>query len=66
MTNTGNVTLTGITLTDDHFTPADEDDDIDVLLENWTNEYACLGYGAELYDDISEFSRQTGIRIVLP
>jgi L-fucose isomerase-like protein len=40
--------------------------DMDVLLENWTNEYACLGYGRELYADLVEFCKMTGIRVVLP
>jgi len=40
--------------------------DMDVLLENWTNEYACLGYGAELYADLVDFCKMTGIRAVLP
>ena len=40
--------------------------DIDVMLEHWTNEYACLGYGAHLYDDLLEFCRQTGIKAILP
>jgi L-fucose isomerase-like protein len=40
--------------------------DIDVMLEHWTNEYACLGYGDHLYGDISEFCKQTGIELILP
>ena len=40
--------------------------DIDVMLEYWTSEYACLGYGAHLYDDLLEFCRQTGIEAILP
>jgi L-fucose isomerase-like protein len=39
---------------------------IDVMLEHWTSEYACLGYGAHLYDDLLEFCRQTGIKAILP
>ncbi len=39
---------------------------IDVMLEHWTSEYACLGYGAHLYDDLVEFCRQTGIEAILP
>lgn len=38
--------------------------DIEALLENWNNEYACLGYGAHLYDDILAFCELTGIRAV--
>jgi hypothetical protein len=40
--------------------------DMEMLLEHWTNEYACLGYGEHLYDDLVEFCRQTGIEAVLP
>jgi L-fucose isomerase-like protein len=40
--------------------------DMDELLEYWTNEYACLGYGEQLYDDLIEFCHQTGIEAVLP
>lgn len=40
--------------------------DIDELLEHWTNEYACLGYGAHLYDDLVDFCKMTGIRAILP
>ncbi len=39
---------------------------MDVLLEHWTSEYACLGYGAHLYDDLTEFCKQTGIKAILP
>jgi len=35
--------------------------DIDELLEHWTNEYACLGYGEELYADLVDFCKMTGI-----
>lgn len=40
--------------------------DIDKLLDNWTNEYACLGYGAELYPALIDFCELTGIKAVLP
>jgi L-fucose isomerase-like protein len=40
--------------------------DINVLLEHWTNEYACLGYGEHLYGDLIEFCKQTGIEAILP
>lgn len=40
--------------------------DIDKMLENWTNEYACLGYGEELYDDLIDFCKMTGIEVILP
>jgi L-fucose isomerase-like protein len=42
------------------------DCDINVLLEHWTNEYACLGYGEHLYGDLIEFCKQTGIEAILP
>ena len=40
--------------------------DMDELLEHWTNEYACLGYGAGLYDDLVDFCKMTGIEAILP
>jgi len=40
--------------------------DIDVMLDSWTNEYACLGYGTELYSALVDFCELTGIRPVLP
>jgi L-fucose isomerase-like protein len=40
--------------------------DMNVMLENWTNEYACLGYGEHLYGDLIEFCKQTGIEAILP
>jgi L-fucose isomerase-like protein len=40
--------------------------DIDRLLESWTNEYACLGYGSELYPALIDFCECTGIQSVLP
>ncbi len=38
--------------------------DIDELLEAWNNEYACLGYGEHLYEDIIAFCQQTGIKAI--
>ena len=38
--------------------------DLNALLENWSNEYACLGYGEELYPALQAFCEQTGIRPV--
>ncbi len=40
--------------------------DIDKLLDAWMNEYACLGYGADLYPELIDFCELTGIRPVLP
>jgi len=37
--------------------------DIDALLQAWNNEYAVLGYGAHLYDDLTAFCELTGISI---
>ena len=34
------------------------------LLEHWTNEYACLGYGPELYAALEDFCSQTGVRAI--
>lgn len=39
--------------------------DIDALIQNWTNEYACLGYGADLYPALRDFCELTGIKPVL-
>lgn len=36
--------------------------DIDLLLENWMNEYACLGYGEHLYPALVDFCELTGIK----
>jgi len=38
--------------------------DIERLLESWNNEYACLGYGAHLYDELVAFCEQTGIKSI--
>lgn len=38
--------------------------DIDQLIEGWNNEYAVLGYGAHLYDDLLAFCELTGIGAV--
>ena len=38
--------------------------DIDALVEGWNNEYACLGYGEHLYEDLVAFCRQTGIQAI--
>lgn len=40
--------------------------DLDVMLEHWTNEYACLGYGADLYPALKEFCAATGVKPILP
>ena len=39
--------------------------DIEALLQNWTNEYACLGYGKDLYPALVDFCELTGIRSIL-
>lgn len=38
--------------------------DCDRLVEHWNNEYACLGYGARVYDDILAFCEQAGVRVI--
>ncbi len=38
--------------------------DIDGLIEAWNNEYAVLGYGAHLYDDLVAFCELTGITAI--
>jgi len=40
--------------------------DIERMLESWTSEYACLGYGAELYPALVDFCHLTGIKPILP
>jgi L-fucose isomerase-like protein len=37
-----------------------------VLLQHWTNEYACLGYGSHLYPALVDFCEMTGIKPILP
>jgi len=36
--------------------------DMEQLLQNWTNEYACLGYGPHLYPTLVDFCEMTGIK----
>jgi L-arabinose isomerase len=40
--------------------------DMDKLVQSWTNEYACLGYGEHLYAALIDFCELTGIKVVLP
>lgn len=40
--------------------------DMDVLLQNWTNEYACLAYGSDIFPALLDFCELTGIKPVLP
>lgn len=42
------------------------DCDMDKLIDYWNNEYACLGYGEDLFQIISDFCEQTGIELLLP
>ncbi len=35
--------------------------DIERLVASWNNEYAVLGYGEHLYDDLAAFCELTGI-----
>ena len=37
---------------------------IDELLQSWNNEYACLGYGAHLYEELKAFCELTGIKAI--
>jgi L-fucose isomerase-like protein len=37
---------------------------IDTLLQSWNNEYACLGYGAHLYEELKAFCQLTGIKAI--
>jgi L-fucose isomerase-like protein len=38
--------------------------DIDELLQAWNNEYACLGYGEQLYEELKAFCELTGIKAI--
>jgi len=38
--------------------------DIEALLQHWTNEYACLGYGEHLYPALLDFCEMSGIEAV--
>jgi L-arabinose isomerase len=38
--------------------------DIDALLQAWNNEYACLGYGRHLYEELKAFCEIAGIEAV--
>ncbi|MBD3308536.1 hypothetical protein GF339_19070 [candidate division KSB3 bacterium] len=38
--------------------------DMDCLIEAWNNEYAVLGYGEHLYDDLTAFCELTGIDVI--
>jgi L-fucose isomerase-like protein len=40
--------------------------DMDVMVQNWTNEYACLGYGTDLVPALADFCELTGVKAVLP
>ncbi|MEN8230217.1 MAG: hypothetical protein ABFS38_18800 [Bacteroidota bacterium] len=40
------------------------DCEIDDLLQAWNNEYACLGYGAHLYEELKAFCELTGIKAI--
>ena len=40
--------------------------DMEKLLQHWTNEYACLGYGSDLYPALVDFCEITGIKAILP
>lgn len=38
--------------------------DMDTLIEAWNNEYACLGYGGHLYEELISFCELTGIKTI--
>jgi L-fucose isomerase-like protein len=38
--------------------------DMEGMLENWNNEYGCLGYGEDLYDQIVDFGKLMGIKVL--
>ena len=40
--------------------------DMEALVQNWTNEYACLGYGTDLVPALADFCELTGVKAVRP
>jgi len=40
--------------------------DVFKLLEHWTNEYACLGYGNDIFPALVDFCELTGTKAILP
>jgi L-arabinose isomerase len=38
--------------------------EIETLLQSWNNEYACLGYGSHLYEELKAFCELTGIKAI--
>src|ERR1700686_3369115 len=40
--------------------------DVNKLLQHWTNEYACLGYGSDIFSPLVDFCELTGIKAILP
>lgn len=38
--------------------------DVDRLMEHWDNEYACLGYGKHLYQQMIDFAELTGMEVI--
>lgn len=38
--------------------------DVEELLQAWNNEYACLGYGTHLYEELIAFCQLTGIKVL--
>lgn len=40
------------------------DGDASKLVESWNNEYGCLGYGEDLYDQIIDFGNLMGIEVI--
>ena len=40
--------------------------DMDALLQSWTNEYACLGYGTDLAPALEDFCEMTGVKAIKP
>jgi len=40
--------------------------DMQELLQHWTNEYACLGYGADIFPALVDFCELTAVKPILP
>jgi L-fucose isomerase-like protein len=40
--------------------------DMEALVQSWTNEYACLGYGPDITPAIVDFCELTGVKVIQP
>jgi L-fucose isomerase-like protein len=40
--------------------------DMEALVQSWTNEYACLGYGPDITPTVVDFCELTGVEVIQP